>query len=134
MSVPLACGGEEGVVGGVLEQAAHEVGHAGDEVADRAVRADLAAGGGDRGLRVVAQPAQDLELEVLVADLLGVRVGGGVRRSSAGCGEAIATRTVGVASIRRLVSVSKLRSHSRRSVNTGGAQPFWAAWTTSWSQ
>ena len=60
--------GEEGVVGGVLEQAADEVGHAGHEVADRAVGADTAAGGGDRGLRVVAQPAQDLELEGVVAD------------------------------------------------------------------
>ena len=79
VSVPLACGGEEGVVGGVLEQAAHEVGHAGDEVADRAVGAHAAAGRGDRGLRVVAQAAQDLELEVLGAHVARVGVGGGVR-------------------------------------------------------
>ena len=48
--------------------------------------------------------------------------------------EAIATFPGGVASMRRRVSCSKLRSHARRSVKTGGAQPFCAAWTTSWSQ
>ena len=83
--VPLACGGEEGVVGGVLEQAAHEVGHAGDEVADRAVGADATAGGGDRGLRVVAQPAQDLELEVGRCRRRGRPRRRRRRRSSAGC-------------------------------------------------
>ena len=63
---------QERLVGGVLQQAAHEVGHAGDEVADRAVGADAEALGGERVLEVVAEAAQDLELEVAV---------GGARRA-----------------------------------------------------
>ncbi len=56
------------------------------------------------------------------------------RRSSAGCARRSRRGRIGVASIRRLDSVSKLRSHARRSVKTGGVQPCCAAWTTSWSQ
>ena len=59
--------GQERVVGGVLQQAPHEVGHAGHEVADRAVGAHAQARAGDRLLQRVAEAAQDLQLEVLVA-------------------------------------------------------------------
>ena len=58
------CGEQERVVGRVLEQAPHEVGHARDEVADRAVGAHAQALLGDRLLQRVAEPAQDLQLEV----------------------------------------------------------------------
>ena len=71
--------GQERVVGGVLEQAAHEVGHAGHEVADRAVGAHAQARAGDRLLERVAEAAQDLQLEVLVLaagePVVGDRVG-----------------------------------------------------------
>ena len=56
--------GEERVVRRVLEQPPHEVGHARDEVADRAVGPHAQALGGDRVLERVAEPAQDLQLEV----------------------------------------------------------------------
>ena len=49
---------EERLVRRVLQQAAHEVRHAGDEVADRAVGADAQPLGGDRVLERVAEAAQ----------------------------------------------------------------------------
>src|SRR3954470_23054579 len=72
-----ACRGlvEEGLVGGVLQEAADEVGHARDEVADRAVGADAEALGRERVLEVVAEAAEDLELEVAVRGA-GRAVGG----------------------------------------------------------
>ena len=56
--------GQERLVARVLQQAADEVGHAGDEVADRAVGAHAVAARGERVLEVVAEAAQHLELEV----------------------------------------------------------------------
>ena len=57
---------QERFVAGVLEQATHEVRHAGDEVADRAVGADPEAAGGQRVLKLVAQAAEYLQLEIAV--------------------------------------------------------------------
>ena len=71
----LGLGAQERVVAGVLQQAADEVGHPGHQVADRAIGAHAAAGGQQRGLRLVAQAAQDLQLDVGAAR---VGVGGGV--------------------------------------------------------
>ena len=84
--------GEEGVVGGVLEQAAHEVGHARDEVADRAVAAHAPAGRRDRGLRVVARARAGSGTRARRCRPGGRRRRPRRRRSSAGCGSAIATR------------------------------------------
>ena len=61
---------QERLVGGVLQQPPHEVGHARHEVPDRAVGAHAQAQRRDRGLQRIAEPAQDLELEV------GVRAAG----------------------------------------------------------
>ena len=70
---------EERVVARVLQQPAHEVGHAGHEVADRAVGAHAQALGGDRLLQRVAEAAQDLQLDVGVVaarePVVGDRVG-----------------------------------------------------------
>ena len=101
----------------------------GHEVADRAVRAHAQAHAGERRLEVVAEPAQDLELEVVVAgdrDRVRERAHVVARRSRRGrCGRA---------AISRRVSRSKLRSLSTLASNTGGGQPCWRASTVSCSQ
>ena len=107
---------QERVVGGVLEQPADEVAHAGHEVADRAVGAHAQAHAGERLLEVVAEAAQDLELEVASAGRAARARG----RSSGRCGEAIAGRTSGRSASRRVVRRSKLRSLSTLASKTGG--------------
>src|SRR5919198_2245402 len=69
---------EEALVARVLEKAAHEVGHAGDEVADRAVGADAQAPGSERVLEVVAEAAEHLDLDVCVLAADGAVGGDGV--------------------------------------------------------
>ena len=66
IATPRACSCRNESLRRVLEQPPHEVGHAGHEVADRAVGAHAQALGGDRRLQRVAEPAQDLHLEVAV--------------------------------------------------------------------
>ena len=57
----------------------------GHQVADGAVGAHAQALGGDRRLQRVAEAAQHLQLEVLVATAGQAVVGDRVRRPSAGC-------------------------------------------------
>src|SRR3954470_2203510 len=57
---------EEGLVRRVLEQAPDQVGHAGHELADGAVGAHAQAARGECAAEVVAQAAQELQLEVAV--------------------------------------------------------------------
>ena len=101
---------EERLVGGVLQQPPHEIRHAGHEVADGAIRANAQALGGDRGLQRVAQPAQDLQLEVAVAAAGEPVVGDRVGDASAGC----ATRSPrGPSAARRAAAASAARSSRR---------------------
>ena len=127
---------EERVVARVLQQPAHEVGHAGHEVADRAVGAHAQALGGDRLLQRVAEAAQDLQLDVGVVAareaVVGDRVGDRaqvVRRD-----RRAQPAAVGVVVDQPRVSCSKLTSDSALTSNTGGFQPCCAASTISWSQ
>jgi hypothetical protein len=55
---------QERLVAGVLEQPAHEVGHARDEVANGAVRTHPEAAGCEGVLELVAQTPQNLELDL----------------------------------------------------------------------
>ena len=57
-------GRTEALVGGVLQQPAHEIGHSGHEIPDRAVGAHAQARHRERVLELVAEAAQDLQLEV----------------------------------------------------------------------
>ena len=128
--------GEEALVARVLQQAAHEVGHAGDEVADRAVGAHAQAARGRARPEVVAEAAQDLQLEVArrrapSARLYGDRVGD---RAQVVRGDRRRGRRGRARRAARTVSASKLRSDSALTSNTGDVQPCWRASTTSWSQ
>ena len=53
---------QEALVGGVLEEPAHEVGHAGQQVADRAVLPHAPAARHQRRLELVRHPVEGLEL------------------------------------------------------------------------
>ena len=98
---------QERLVGGVLEQAAHEVGHAGNELADRRVLAQAQAHGAHRRLDGVAHAVQHLDLEAVVGHAAG---GGRWRwppRASARCGCAKAGRTTSTLSSMRRARRSK---------------------------
>ena len=118
----------------VLEQPAHEVRHPGDEVADRAVRAHAVAAGDQRALQVVAEPAQDLELEIGRSPPPSARLTAIACATERRLCEAIATRTrrarLEQPARQRLevaVAVGLVLEHRR-------AQPCWRASTISWSQ
>ena len=101
---------QERLVGGVLQQPPHEVRHAGHEVADRAVGAHAQALGGDRGLQRVAEPAQDLQLEVLRRRRRSAGCRRSRARSSAGCAR---RSRPGAPAARRAAAASASRSSRR---------------------
>ena len=114
----------------VLQQPAHEVRHAGHQLADRAVGAHAQPARGERLAEVVAEAAQHLQLEVAVV----AAASRGCRRSrarpSAGCASAIATRTSGrrvEQAARQLlevaVAVGLLLEHGRRASRAGAPPP-----------
>ena len=119
------------VVGRVLEQAAHEVGHAGDQLADRRVLAQAQAQVAHRRLDRVAHAVQHLDLEGVLGQAERLRASRSRRASE---------RTLWLANAGRICCGCSSMMRARRSyiaslsglcVNTGTGQPSWAASTVS---
>ena len=70
---------EPGLVGGVLQQAADEVGHAGDHLADGDVLADAQAHAGAGVLELVGHAVEHLEFNGLAGELAALEPGEGGR-------------------------------------------------------
>jgi hypothetical protein len=96
---------EETLVGGVLEQAADEVGHAGEQFADGAVLADAVAHLQQRGLQFVGHAVERLELVGARIDAEALGLGDGVGDERTLC-EAKFGVTMSMFSRRKQVSFS----------------------------
>ena len=111
---------QERLVRGVLEQPPHEVGHAGHELAHRAVGAHAQAVRGERVLRGRRRGRAAPAARGRASSPPSARLQAIACATERRLCDAIATRTSGRASSSRRVSASKLRSHSALSSNTGG--------------
>ena len=107
----------------------------GDEVADRAVGAHAQAAGRERVAEVVAEAAQDLELDVAGRRRRAARLRAIACATERRLCEAIADADERAAPRAAVSSAPRsCASQSALCSKTGTLQPCWRASTTSWSQ